>query len=190
MGAALRFPGAADPASFHELVISGQRTFRDGPRLAALLDGGAGPPVAGGRVAGAVGARAAGTGAADAGANHRIRPYAGWFPGSRGPRRGSHPLAAETAAAALADVPEAGRSRAGRIGVIIADLPAPGLPDVTSWVAGQLGLAPGQEVPPQVCSLRAVAAACELLTTGRYDLVLAGGVSDGLDPAWLAYRAG
>jgi hypothetical protein len=100
-----------------------------------------------------------------------------------------HMLAAETAAAALADVPPDGRpARPGRTGAIIAELPEPGGPSVTRWVTRWLGLTPQDSAPPHSCSLRAVAAACALLSADRFDLVLAGGVSVGIDPAWLAYR--
>lgn len=55
-----------------------------------------------------------------------------------------HALAAETAADALADVPDAGRDVAPeRIGVFIADIPEPGTADVRDWVRRQLGLLAG-----------------------------------------------
>jgi enediyne polyketide synthase len=55
-----------------------------------------------------------------------------------------HALAADTAADALADVPDAGRDVAlERIGVFIADIPEPGTADVHDWVRRQLGLLAG-----------------------------------------------
>ena len=55
-----------------------------------------------------------------------------------------HTLAAETAADALADVPDAGRAVAPeRIGIFIAETPEPGTADVHDWVRGQLGLLAG-----------------------------------------------
>jgi enediyne polyketide synthase len=141
-----------------------------------------------------------------------------------------HVLATETALAALADVPPAGRVvPPARIGVFIADIPEPGTADVRDWVQHQLRLltaghgstsptgplgillgSPGAPQPPRVsvhelllgtidligqhgvtavngtapdglhCSLRAVAAGCEALNSGEYDLVLAGGVAKGV----------
>src|SRR6185437_15784133 len=128
VGAALRFPGAADPASFHELTVAGRRMFRalhgDSPSgtagqvdrrslLAALLDNQARAD----ELAGGITAR--------------------------------HALAAETAAAALADIPPVGRAVAAeRIGVFIADIPEPGTTGVRDWVHRQLRmLAPGAPVP-------------------------------------------
>ncbi|HTR93699.1 MAG TPA: polyketide synthase [Trebonia sp.] len=55
-----------------------------------------------------------------------------------------HALAAETAADALADVPDAGRDVAPeRIGVFIAEIPEPGAADVRDWVRRRLGLLTG-----------------------------------------------
>lgn len=131
IGAALRFPGAADPSSFHELTVAGRRMFRaldsDGPPgsagqddqpadrrslLAALLD------------------------------NHaRADDLADEI-------TARHALAAETAAAALADIPPFGRAVAPeRLGVFIADIPEPGTTSVRDWVQRQLRmLAPGDPV--------------------------------------------
>ena len=214
VGAALRFPGAADPASFHELVLAGRRMFRDVPQLAARQEampryGTAPAPPAyllraallddtipqsepaleqaaataqRSRVAVAAHAKAT---VSPIGAVSGIGGQAHSAPGIT--RR--HMLAAETAGAALADVPPDGRpTRPGRTGAIIAESREPGGPSVTGWVSHWLGLAPQDSAPPHSCSLRAVAAACALLTADRFDLVLAGGVSVGIDPAWLAYR--
>lgn len=241
VGAALRFPGAADPASFHELTVAGSRMFRDIERVAAGRDTGdqeqtdetdvTGPPASHvlraalldadatptGNQARAVredgralaSGAAAGQGAAhEEAARHGAAPgtmHAGALPGrlavlraKRTARDGSHAggvaavrmLAAETAAAALADVPASGRpARRSRTLSIIASIPEPGAPDVTSWVRHRLGLAhPAFSRPGFSCSLRAIAAACDTLTNGQADLVLAGGVSVGISPALLSYR--
>jgi acyl transferase domain-containing protein len=158
VGAALRFPGAADPASFHELTVAGRRTFRE--------------------LAGAVPRQ----------------------------RLGDPPrLAAEIAAAALADVPPIIRAVApDRIGAFVADTPEPGTFHAGHWVRERLNPAsaaagsrrmspPGSKRAARSrqavgdyadaalhCSLRAVVAACEGLTAGEFDLVVAGGVSTGI----------
>lgn len=137
VGAALRFPGAADPASFHELTVMGRRMFPDIAQVTA-----------------------------PAGMTH--------------PDDSAPVLAAETAAAALRDVPMAGRpSRPGRIGVVIAaDASGPDATDVAGRVYRHLGLAaPGTPLTASACSLRAIATACDLLNAGELDLVLAGGVA-------------
>ena len=225
-GAAVRFPGAADPWSFHELTVAGRQLFRElggGPggrraSLAALLDDG---PYRLGRddeLTGGITAR--------------------------------HVLAAQTALAALADVPPLGRLVSpGRVGVFFADVPEPGTADVARWVrrllrlrAGDPGRGPapadsleaasaasapgggsrparvalqdlvlgaadamstvhrpgpgsraghGNGMPPdgRHCSLRAVTAACEALSSGEFDLVLAGGVTRGAG-RWARRAAG
>ena len=238
-GAALRFPGASDPLSFHELTVAGRQMFRElspGPADDATV---------------------VFTGPRGGAATRRRPPLAALlddtFPGLgrddelTGGITARHVLAAETAAAALADVPPVGRAVAGgRIGVFFADLPEPGTADVAGWVRRQLGLrAPGDGAPaaggreaagaaggqrparpslqdliidaidavsigytatgtgsgngPEAqgaaavhgaapaglhCSLRAVAAGCEALSAGHFDLVLAGGVAKGVG-GWL-----
>jgi acyl transferase domain-containing protein len=187
IGAALRFPGASDPSSFHDVTVAGRRMFREltyqtdssGPadrgkrrqrsragrpmRLAAALLDDATPEF----------------GADDALANGITA---------------RHVLAAEIAAAALADVPPAGRAvPAERIGVFIADIPDPGTADVRDWVKRHLGILatalvnrPNPDALP--CSLRAVTAACEALNAGEFDLVLAGGVAKGVG-GWMRGHA-
>lgn len=187
VGAALRFPGAADPASFHELTVAGRRMFRGGPRLrAALLD--------------------------DEGAGDGCYPASAAIA-----MTARHVLAAETAAAALADVPAGARAvAADRIGTIVADTPEPDTLHAGHWVRERLSPAeaaraagagaslPGPRRAARSrraardgagrldgaagangglhCSLRAVVAACEGLTAGEFDLVVAGGVSTGIGP--------
>jgi len=122
VGVALEFPGANDPAGFHDLVASGGRMFRPGQGAAGL------PPVPAALIG--------------------------------GPPDAEHALAERTSARALDEV---GQHSAGlRVGKLIARNPG--------------------------CSLRAVAAACETLARDEYDLVLAGGVSLGIDQDWLEFH--
>jgi enediyne polyketide synthase len=77
-----------------------------------------------------------------------------------------HVLAAETAVAALHDVPEAVRGLpVERIGVFIADIPEPGTADVGDWVYQQLRLITAVDgvVPAEVLPHQATAS---LLTSG------------------------
>ena len=129
VGAALRFPGASDPSSFHDLMVAGRRMFREFTRGAG--DGrptGRGGLPAGRRavLAALLDDEARGLGRDDdltGGVTER------------------HVLAAETAIAALRDVPPAGRGvPVDRIGVFIADVPEPGTADVGDWVYRQLRL--------------------------------------------------
>jgi enediyne polyketide synthase len=216
VGAALRFPGAFDPVSFHEITSTGRRMFRELARTAVDHDhahpNGTGPlfsldgvPLRAALLDDALReSRGAATDAAVA---------TGW-----------QALAVEIAATALADVPAAGRAAPSRTGAIIASTPEPGTPDAGRWVCDSMGLsrcarpsdpdrggtqgpdrggpehgtgqndlgcaAQGHGGPgggPRLsCSLAAVVAACEALNTGELDLVLAGGVSTGIDRAWLS----
>lgn len=134
VGAALRFPGAADPASFHELTIAGRRMFRE---LAEAVPGhgqagGHGPllPLAFPPL------RAALLDHEDIA--HGGEPAAGTSKAGIAPR---HALAAETVAAALADAPPSARpATPDRIGAIVADTPEPGVRHAGDWVREHLGL--------------------------------------------------
>jgi enediyne polyketide synthase len=237
-GAALRFPGASDPASFHELSMSGRRMFRVLSRPAADGEASDGQPFGGPGRPGLL--------AALLDDGHRVFGRDDDLTDGITAR---HLLAAETANAALADIPPLGRAMApGRIGVFIADLPEPGTADVSDWVQRHLGTFGTDEAGPALageapgpasggalrpagvgpdlvlgtidavslshglaavngaslvngttgangllarghrCSLRAIAVACEALIAGQYDLVLAGGVANGLG-SWAPGRA-
>ena len=168
IGLACRFPGARDPAEFHDLTVAGRRMFRPtadsqaGLLHAALLDDWGGPAASGdpaGQDAGAV-----------------------------------QKLAAQTTALALADAglkaEEIVAGAPGRAGLSIASSVA----GVGELVREQSGLT-GDAAWPRAAaasSLHAVAAAAEALRAGSLDLAVAGGAELGLDPAWLtaAARAG
>ena len=132
IGAALRFPGASDPSSFHEITVAGRRMFRE---LAHPMDTG-GSPTTAVRTSPAAGQRSQLAALLDDGGRGSGRDD-----DLTGGITARHVLAAETAAAALADVPPAGRAVAPeRIGVFIADIPEPGTADVRDWVHRQLGM--------------------------------------------------
>src|ERR1700761_5532952 len=132
-GAALRFPGASDPASFHELTVTGRRMFREfgrhpgsgrrtGPGPAGRPTPPDGQPLLAALLDDSDSAAAAGGTPADATMTGQV-------------------IAAGTAAAALADLPAAGRSAApGRIGVFLAGLTEREAADVTQWVRSQLAI--------------------------------------------------
>jgi enediyne polyketide synthase len=132
IGAALRFPGASDPSSFHEITVAGRRMFRelahppDNGRPSDRSDRGKHPARRPLGLAALLDDAARSFGRDDA---------------LTGGITARHVLAAETAAAALADVPPAGRAVAAeRIGVFIADIPVPGTADVRDWVNRHLGM--------------------------------------------------
>ena len=171
IGLACRFPGAGDPAEFHDLTAGGQaaRVFpgpaagsRAGLLHAALLDDWS-LQAASGDPAGQ-----------DAGAVQK--------------------LAAETTALALADAglkaDEIVAGAPGRAGLSIASSTA----GVGELVREQSGLTGDAAWPSTAAasSLHTVAAAAEALRAGNLDLAVAGGAELGPDPAWLtaAARAG
>jgi acyl transferase domain-containing protein len=186
VGAALRFPGCRDPASYQEMTSTGRQLFRELARTAVdhsqAHAGGTGPVFS----LDGVPLRAALLDGDGTGESRNARLAADEVTGSQ-------VLAAQVAAAALADVPDAGRAPLPRTGAIIAGSTEPGTAGAGGWVCDSIGL-PGATAEPSlsadygVCSLAAVAAACEVLKTGELDLVLAGGVSTGIDHAWLSHR--
>ena len=182
IGVACRFPGAADPAEYHDLTVTGRRMFRlvegssGGPLHAALLDDWVRPvsfgdPEASAQDTGPVQKLAVETAAlalADAG----LRDVAGMLRGRAGMPRG--------------DVGGCG-PWGGRAGLFIASSVA----GVGAFVREQFGFAADVAQPDAAAtsSLHAVAAAATALGAGELDLAVAGGVELGLDPAWLAAQA-
>src|SRR5580692_4096358 len=180
IGIACRFPGARDPAEFHDLTVAGLRLFRPvfgsaagRARHAALLDDWKATRASSGEVE----------------------------PGSRD-LVPIQRLAAETTALALADaglrsageaIGSAGEAmgeaadRRGRAGLIIASA----TPHVCGLVSEQFGFSNGVRYPETayLSSLHAVIAAASALQAGELDLAVAGGAELGVDPAWLDQQA-
>ncbi|MFY9932917.1 MAG: beta-ketoacyl synthase N-terminal-like domain-containing protein, partial [Streptosporangiaceae bacterium] len=167
IGMACRFPGAGDPAEFHDLTVAGRSSFEptaglDGrPLHAALLEDWAVPfsDMSG-----------AGSGA---GAGEDFGPV--------------QKLAAETAALALADAGLREAAGTSRTGLIIAS----SAPGVCEQVREQFGVAAGGPYPDAAyhSSMHAVAGAASALQAGLVDLAVAGGVELGINLAWLARQA-
>ena len=164
IGMACRFPGARDPAEFHDLAAAGRDMFQRVAALpgrslrAAVLDDWSLPQIADDPVTG------------------------GLWP-DVGPVR---KLAAETAALALADAGLREVAGTCRTGLIIAS----GVPGLGEQVGEEFGF-PGCGLfarPAHVSSLHAVVAAAGALQTGELDLAVAGGAELGLDPVWLALQ--
>ncbi len=163
IGIACRFPGARDPAEFHDLGIAGRRRFQpvDGlpgrPLHAALLDDWAVPVSFG---------------------DPELEPD------DLGPVQ---KLATETTALALTDAGLLDAVATTRTGLIIASA-APGVSEI---VRAEFGLATGLPYPRAAyqSSLHAVAAAADALQAGQLDLAVAGGAQLGIDPVWLALQA-
>lgn len=170
IGVACRFPGARDPAEFHDLAVTGRRMFQPAaalpgrPLRAALLDDWIVAPDTHGDYLGEA--------QLDLG---QLDPD----PVLK--------LATEMAALALADAGLRGAAGNSRTGLIIASS-VPGLSDL---VSGQLGLPANGPYPraANTSSLHAVAAAAAALQAHEIDLAIAGGAELGLDPVWLALQA-
>jgi enediyne polyketide synthase len=185
IGLACRFPGAAEPAEFHDLIVAGRRMFRPlsggpPPLHAAPLDDWSASPGsfddhgAGAQDTGPVQKLAAETTAlalADAG----LRDLAGMLPEAAARLHGvSGPLPAAA-------------GRRGRTGLVIASAAA----GVCEQVREQFGFPADIRYPAaaRASSLHAVVAAAQALQAGDLDLAVAGGAELGLDPAWLARQA-
>jgi acyl transferase domain-containing protein len=168
IGMACRFPGARDPAEFHDLAVAGLDKFQPvaalpgRPLRAAMLDDWSAPQIADDPVTG------------------------GLWP-DVGPVR---KLAAEMTALALTDAGLRDVAGTCRTGLIIAS----SVPELGEQVREEFGF-PACGLfsrSAHVSSLHAVAAAAEALQTGQLDLAVAGGAELGHDPVWLALldRAG
>jgi enediyne polyketide synthase len=164
IGMACRFPGARDPAEFHDLAVAGRDMFQPvaalpgRPLRAAVLDDWSAPQIADDPVTG------------------------GLWP-DVGPVR---KLAAEMTALALTDAGLREVAGACRTGLIIAS----SVPELGEQVREEFGFAARGlfSRSAHVSSLHAVAAAAGALQTGELDLAVAGGAEVGLDPVWLALQ--
>ena len=156
VGVALRFPGAFDPLSFHDLTLSGRRLFQ-------LGYGSGGGGISPGH---ALAAQAAAAAIADA------RLDRDWASGGLASRGRSGVIVASCPAVAAVPaplVPPIGAWVEQRLGLAG---PVP---------SGQW-LSPEETAATAIgCSLRAVATACAALSRGEFDLMLAGGVAVGRD---------
>src|SRR6266851_824232 len=169
IGMACRFPGARDPAEFHDLAVAGRRMFRPAAVLpgrqlrAALLDDWTIPPVP-----------------ADDPLFGDLEPG----PQNLGPVQ---KLATEMTALALTDAGLREAAGASRTGLIIASSAA----GVCDLVREQFGFAARGPYPRAAyqSSLHAVAVAADALQAGDLDLAVAGGAELGVDPVWLALQA-
>ena len=166
IGMACRFPGARDPAEFHDLTVAGRGMFQAAtalpgrPLRAAVLDDWSVPQMpADDPLAGAL------------------------LPQDLGPVR---KLAAEMTALALTDAGLREVAGTCRTGLIIASS-VPGLGDQVREDLGFAACGPSPR-PARVSSLHAVVAAAGALRTGELDLAVAGGAELGLDPVWLALQ--
>ena len=163
IGMACRFPGAQDPAEFHELLVAGRRMFQPvdalpgRPLQAALLDDWI-PPV--------------------------LFGDPGLGPQDLGPVQ---KLAAEMTALALTDAGLLDVAGSTRTGLLIASV----TPSLCDLVRGEFGFSASGPYPPAAysSSLHAVTAAAGALQAGDLDLAVAGGVELGIDPVWLALQA-
>jgi enediyne polyketide synthase len=190
IGVACRFPGARDPAEFHELAVAGRRMFQPAaalpgrPLRAALLDDWTAPPDTYGDYLGQV---QPDPGRLDAAQPDTAQLHLGQLDLGQLDPGPVLKLATEMAALALTDAGLREAAGNSRTGLIIASS-VPGLSDL---VRGQLGLASSGPYPraANTSSLHAVAAAAAALQGRQIDLAIAGGAELGLDPVWLALQA-
>jgi enediyne polyketide synthase len=163
IGMACRFPGASDPAEFHDVAVAGRRMFQPvtglpgRPMYAALVDDWTVPAVSFGD------------------------PELG--PLDLGPVQ---KLATEMTAVALTDAGLRDAAGTARTGLIIASV----TPSVCELVRAEFGFTAGAPYPRAAyqSSLHAVVAAARALQAGELDLAVAGGAELGIDPDWLALQ--
>lgn len=163
IGMACRFPGASDPAEFHDVAVAGRRMFQPvtglpgRPMYAALVDDWTVPAVSFGDL--------------------ELGPH------DLGPVQ---KLATEMTAVALTDAGLRDAAGTARTGLIIASV----TPSVCELVRAEFGFTAGAPYPRAAyqSSLHAVVAAARALQAGELDLAVAGGAELGIDPDWLALQ--
>src|ERR1035437_3173161 len=163
IGMACRFPGASDPAEFHDVAVAGRRMFQPvtglpgRPMYAALVDDWTVPAVSFG--------------------DPELGPH------DLGPVQ---KLAAEMTAVALTDAGLRDAAGTARTGLIIASV----TPSVCGLVRAEFGFTAGAPYPRAAyqSSLHAVVAAARALQAGELDLAVAGGAELGIDPDWIALQ--
>src|ERR1039457_720695 len=163
IGMACRFPGASDPAEFHDVAVAGRRMFQPvtglpgRPMYAALVDDWTVPAVSFGDL--------------------ELGPH------DLGPVQ---KLATEMTAVALTDAGLRDAAGTARTGLIIASV----TPSVCELVRAEFGFTAGAPYPRAAyqSSLHAVVAAAPALQAGELDLAVAGGAELGIDPDWLALQ--
>ena len=163
IGMACRFPGASDPAEFHDVAVAGRRMFQPvtglpgRPMYAALVDDWTVPAVSFGDL--------------------ELGPH------DLGPVQ---KLATEMTAVALTDAGLRDAAGTARTGLIIASV----TPSVCGLVRAEFGFTAGAPYPRAAyqSSLHAVVAAARALQAGELDLAVAGGAELGIDPDWLALQ--
>ena len=190
IGVACRFPGARDPAEFHELTVTRRRMFQPAaalpgrPLRAALLDDWIVPPDTHGNY---LGQAQPDPGQLDVARSDMARSDMAQLDLGQLDPGPLLKLATEMAALALTDAGLREAAGNSRTGLIIAS----SVPGLSNLVSGQLGLASSGPYPraANTSSLHAVAAAAAALQDRQIDLAITGGAELGLDPVWLALQA-
>ncbi len=180
IGIACQFPGARDPAEFHDLTVAGTALYRpvsgsSGRILhAALLDGWGATPHDTGSIH-KLTAETIALALADAG--FRLS----------GPGSPSHRAGSLTPGDGSLTPGAGSRVARTRVGLLVAS----SVPDVCAVACEGFGIDPALRFPPTAypSSPHAIAAACDALRAGELDVTIAGGVELGIDPRWLARQA-
>jgi Beta-ketoacyl synthase, C-terminal domain/Beta-ketoacyl synthase, N-terminal domain len=163
IGMACRFPGARDPAEFHDVAVAGHRMFQ---RVAGLPGRQVSAALLGEWTIPAVSFGDPELGPQDLGAIQK--------------------LATEITTLALIDAGLRDAAGIARTGLIIASV-APGVCELVQAESGFTSSAPYPQAAYR-SSLHAVVAATDALQAGELDLAVVGGVELGIDPVWLALQ--
>lgn len=210
VGIACQFPGARDPAEFHDLTAAGRTMFRTVPgppgrtlRAALLDDWTATPAQFGGSAAGQydpgpihkLTAETIALALADAGLQATDLRDSGLRdagPRDAGPRdAGPREVDKGDVGARDAGRRDAGRHGTGQAGVRAGLIIASSVLGVCEAACEGFGVSMGRRFPTAayLSSPHAIAAACDALSTRELDVAIAGGTELGLDQGWLARQA-